>query len=662
MVDLSLLIHKAYNYSSRLATEHRNHSWKRPIMLRTGNRRTRNSALAGLLAVMLFVFPSIVAAEPVAGTFQASGTTALDGPHNLAWDTVGASLRPQDGREGTAEVQLEQARVQWVNLPRIVTLVHGPGASEYSHSTNGDLEVVHDQVVTGRLVVALDAGNEEVRLLPQGNALRIPTTATLATIHPAGSTLLPPPNSTAEGRANVLGTDIRFPPPHTHALAHDASLEQTRMDLFVPAGTIWLPGEDAPREAGRNLNASRSLIDPTTGSGRYVYDNWVLLVTSGRTDVTSDGLDWHLAATRVQGTLDGTARWQGIVGAVAVNGTRTADDPETLEVQGDLRISSNLRSAPIRWNLGGEAVRVGLDNEPFWQSTATVAGLGALTALGLLAIALRGMATVVLGRSTPGLLKASLDSPSRRRILQAIHAHQPVRPADLPRLTGMTRSTLRYHLRVLDAHDVLQAHVPAGESRRVATLMLNSGSHAFHTTGTATLVEDVPGTVRADEALGTAHGHPLRRALCDALLEHGPGDFQTLRDRLRAAGVEADLQQRTASYHLIKLCKAGAIASKWMDGRKVNEANLDPTAVRAEQYRRYLHQQGALDLVQALTSQSMPRDDVLHHLQQRHHSRRTASRVLADLVAVAILEPTSSNRYRLSPPLRTVAPTLRNHT
>ncbi len=593
----------------------------------------------------------------------------MRGPHDLSWETVGASLRPRDGGYGTIALHLEGSRIQWINQPHIITMARGPGVDMGIIAGYGEPDVARDRAWTGNLLIELDRDHEELRVLPQDHRLRIQSTQDWTTIASAASTITPPPNATIQGLGYALDTDIRFPKPHTHARVHDATITNARANILVPAGTVWFPGAEQPLEAGRSLNLSQSIIDPITGTGRYVYNNWMLLVTGGQTDIATTGIGWNLATTQVRGGLDGTARWQGIVGAVAINGTRTTQDPETLEIEGALQIHSKLQAQKTHWSVQGQAVRVELNNEPFWQSPTAIVGLGLLaTALALLGSGiLRGLTTFVLGRSTPTIARAELDSPGRRRILQAIHEHQPVRPADLSRITGLPRGTLRYHLRVLDAFEVLQTHIPPGASARSATLMLNSGSHTFLTAGIASLLSGAPDTetdsVRADEALSVAHGHPLRRALYEALRDDGPADFQELRKRLRDRGTEPDLQQGKAGYHLGKLCAAGAAVHKWLDGCKVYEANLDPTAVKAEQYRRYLGQQGALALIQQCSSGTLARSHILDQLQQHHRNRRKARAILRELVAVAILEPTAApNQYRLTPPLQAIAPTLKEST
>lgn len=397
-------------------------------------------------------------------------------------------------------------------------------------------------------------------------------------------------------------------------------------------GTSWA--------TGRWLNASRSAIDPVTGSGRYVFDN-VVVVAEGRGGqiVWEAPGGWAFALTRLSGGLAGDAAWTGVDATVRAAGRPLPADIELFHLRGDLELEATFGEA-AHWTVAGEATFVAVDG----RLTAAAGAAAVAGGLGLAALAWmlwsRGGLAFLLGRTGARLAKADpLASPGRRRVLAAIHGLQPASRSVLQEATGLSRTAVAYHLRILVAYEILQVapgRPGADAGDRAATYVLNSGSMSFH------LADGLPAGTEAggdgvlvSQALAAANSHPVRRRLYAMLLAMGRADFPTLASAWEAQG-HGPLPQSSATHHLQMLVRAGAVGVARQGHRKVYTPSVDPDQVRVEQYRRFLRQARGLDVVRALGRQGpLEERDLLSLVDDRRP--REARRRIGRLAELGIL-------------------------
>lgn len=602
----------------------------------------------------------------VEGGITVRGTAALLG--DLSLSLAGPALVADADEVRKRGLLLEGAQTaRLVNAPLEVFVVRGPTGGLVNASRAAAQHVVTQTDVQG-IVSFISAGEGPAlyRVLgPLGRELTLQVEEANAVHLTAPALLDRRPNGGFLGHApKVDGQPIGSSAPVMMGQAPGITswhLEDGYAAVLFDGEFRVGSGAAAPVwKTGRFLNESASTFDPVTGTGRYVYDHLVLLVESPDGRVQTPG-GWGLAATRLQGHLDGEAAWAGVDAKLTADGEPLPYDPELLLLRGRLALEANVQGSEVSWFVEGPVEFLAADGVP-WIERGPGAALAATT---LLALALslftdlgRSLLTFVVGSHTPKLLKAKpLGNDLRRQMLRVIHEQQPIRQTDLVTATGASKTTVAYHLRILLAHDLLQTELDRGVGQRNTTFMLNSNSMHFITAGVADFLGATPTAqartapnVVASRALAAVNSNPLRRAMFDALREHGPMDFAALRDRLVASGAVEKLPQSSASHHLQQLVTAGALAESRVDRRKIYAANVDPSMVRAEQYRRFLEQEDALELVESLVEGGpATREELRARLVGAGLSDRQAARHCSrarHLAGMHILDVGEDGRYR----------------
>lgn len=604
-----------------------------------------------MLLALALLSPTVLGQTAVQDDFSSSGSTHFAGQLDLRWDVAVVSLPAVGERE--VHLNVTGAEVSLVNVPvqRIDVVVPGVDRSRFTRSEPE--EVGRLGTYNGIVHVSLDPRDGDARLVCPGTFWPLRLEGGEAVVEPAGTLINNDASSRYRTARTVHGIQATPAAPHNVATVDGPALQDVGgCDLVVTGGTVLLPGEDRPRPLPYELNETRSRYDATTGTGSYVYDNWFLVLRVAAGTLEAPG-PWTLAARSVEGSVEGLVALHGPTGPVWLNETR--HDPSVLQMEGTFAVSGALSGEQTHWRITGDAEGFYVDMEPVWvREHAAVVTVGAVGALAALLLGLRGLGTFLLGRAMPaGLRVQPLRSKNRRRVLEAVHRRQPVRLPDLQDATGLSRGALRYHLRILVASHILQSHVP--DSRRNVTYMLNSGSLMFPAPPPASQRPraDDPGADSMAATLSVGTSHPVRREVLGFLGSCGPADADSLRGHLASLGRAP--ARSTVSYHLNLLEEAGLVQVRQVHRRKVYRLAVEPQAVQAEQYARFLRQERALPLVALLAQKGrVTADEACASLRGAGMAGSPAARLVDRLLGLAVLE-SDGGMLRLAPPIVPIA-------
>ncbi|MEA3144343.1 MAG: Helix-turn-helix domain [Thermoplasmata archaeon] len=609
-----------------------------------------------LVALGALLLVPAAAASPVEGRLESTGPTRILGDNSFVLDAT--ALLFERGA-GDASFRLDAAQAT-ASLVLVQTTQVRTAVGLASDPIRGPERVVARQELSGALLMegTPDSPGTTTRVLARGEPLALGVDGSRDLRVGVAGGLSPAGHDASFGSSpTLLGQTTR--PDEAGAFAEGLPATLTWTQGFVAlseGGRVRLP-DGATWSTGRAFNQTASLVDPATGTGRYVYDNRILVV-QGRgamLALADPAAGWTAAATGLAGTLDGDIAWTGVQADVWSDGRRLPADPQLFQLRGELTLAARFADAD-GWELSGTAHFVNVDGfqVPAGATAATAAGAGLLAAL-LLAFTEpgRGLLAFTLGRHAPRLVKsAPLRSPARRRILDAIHLQQPVRVTELRRTTGLSKTALAYHLRVLLAYEVIQQS--RGPTGRNTAFMLNSGSLVFRVFG-QDVGDGQPDSegVLASTALAAVNGHPIRRSLHAILQERGPLDFSGLNEGRSARG-EPALVQSSATHHLQLLERAGAIVGRRQGKRKVYSVVVDAGDARVEQYRRFLLQVRAIDLVRSLARGPATEQQLL-----AAGAQPGAKGTLDRLAALGLVEYDPPQRsYQLAEFLRPLVPRL----
>jgi len=609
-------------------------------------------AILPLLALQLLLPSAAAASSHFDAVFASTGTTSLEGSSLAASASALSMMGP-----GTVTLEGEFHDVHMVNAPVEVIRINAPVGQPFSSSSQQPEEIGPELHLGQDLVLHFGVGDETRLLVTSGLEVlaKSPTSISFEGhgAHMAAGTML-------SAVLHVNGQPTA-PAPGYQLLQASTAMQATGQARLLVAGATVTSGLSS-FATGHRLNASRSAIDPVTGSGRYVYDNWILQATTDDIAIDPNGPAVQIASLAASGEWRGTGFWHGVEGHGRYANSTLPDRQETLEVNGALAWHATPADGHEAWSISGEALYVNINTRGVGSAPATLGiAAGGVAALGALALGFRSLCTFILGRSTPKLLKARpLKSKARRQILLAIHAQQPVTLPELVRLTGTSRGALRYHLRILAGSDILQSVVPNGESGRNEAYMLNSSSLMFKTQGIATFLDQPKRELVAGRVLAHVNSSTVRKAVHDFLLRHGPAGYAAIRDHLVSQRLVASWPASTASYQLGELERAGAISSRWANRRKLYAANIDPSASRIQQYRNYFQGQGLLWLLEAFGENARLGFSVIvtkAAAQKPPLGRREILRRLQELVGLAVLQHDAlDDSYLLEGHLQHVVP------
>jgi DNA-binding transcriptional ArsR family regulator len=595
---------------------------------------------------MALVSPLAAAdAAAVEGHLASTGPTRILGDNALRLEA--AALLLQDGPDQSAFGMGAEAAEGTLILVQTQQM-RLPGA--WTDPVRGDEHLLDHGDFNGLLTFRAPAGLTKpvVRILATGEPLGLDLSASHDVAIGSVGPLDPADRDTSlASSATLLGQSTRPSDEGSYVTGLPTHLQWTQPFVaFLSGGVVSLP-DGTTWTSGRFLNESASAIDPATGTGRYVYDHYIVAVTGRGASLalSGDPLPWTAPSSALAGALDGDVSWTGVDADVRSGGERLPSDPELFQLRGHLDLVASFAEVDD-WQVSGQATFINVDGESFPVAVgATAAGAGVVAGLLLfLSEPGRGLLAFLLGRHTPRLVKAApLGNPSRQRILKVIHTQQPVRITELRAATGLTKTALSYHLRILLAYEVIQR--TKGDTGRNTAFMLNSGSLAFRVFGDT----DEPAVhdegFLASEALAAVNSHPVRRSMHEIVQEHGPLDFEGInRERVRRG--EEPLAQSSATHHLQILERAQALQARRDGRRKLYTAAIDAREARVEQYRRFLGQVRGTAIVHALGQGPATAEDVLARMPA---AGRTERRTLERLRALGLVEFDPSRRtYELA--------------
>jgi DNA-binding transcriptional ArsR family regulator len=315
----------------------------------------------------------------------------------------------------------------------------------------------------------------------------------------------------------------------------------------------------------------------------------------------------HLAAA-FSGHVDGDVVWTRVASNLDLDGKRIEPENDILHVEGTLATEGRATEAGIEWRITGTVERLSIDTALVWAAVGVGSATALLAALGqYLLHAVRAFATLVLGRNAPrGLKMAPLASAARVRILRTIHVLQAPNLTDLARQTGLSRGTLRYHLRILLANEILQVH-RALDRPKLAVYSLNSSSLDIPLHGGSD-TRDVDDPTRprptAADALAAILTHSIRRRAFE-ILEEKPLTMSELRTQLCLLGPGRPALS-SVKEHLKHLVACGAVRRGGPSKRPTYQTTLDLDETFAHQYRRFLAQTGLLETFSSIVTRSTP--------------------------------------------------------
>jgi DNA-binding transcriptional ArsR family regulator len=582
---------------------------------------------------------------PVEGHLTATGSVTLLGDNGFEAAVAGLVL--QEGSLPAMEQAAFQHAGGYAKLVNVPTTYTQTPAGRVFPEEDPPQSTLWQGELPGFAFDGTAAQASRVRLLGEGSGLAFDLAPATRIVATPGSPLPTELDDRAFGdRASVDGHATR-PDGGAASLTGLDSLAlawEGPFALLVEGGDVVLP-DGRVLATGSWRNETASAVDPVMGYGRVVIDNHVLVVTGrdGSVAWPSQPEGWALAADGLQGELDGDVAWTGVAGQVLADGRPLPTDPDLLHMRGRLQLEAVFGEGSA-WKVSGQAHFVAVDGGADQVAVAAaVAGLGlAALLLALLTEPGRHGLAFLVGRAGRLVHAEPLRSAPRRRVLAAIHASQPVRVRELQDATGLSRATVDYHLRVLLAYDVVQERSGTGERNR--TYMLNSGSMMF-ATGPAEGADapddgDAASNLAAD-ILAVANSHPLRRRLYELARDHGPLDFEAMR---QLGGPDlAGLAQSTATHHLKALVAAGALAATSQGKRRLYAAAVRDDDIRLEQYRRLLGQLRAVDLVRRIAAGQRPPE-----------GDRAATRLLRRLDDLGLVRR-ERGAYVLAPTLGSVA-------
>jgi DNA-binding MarR family transcriptional regulator len=158
-----------------------------------------------------------------------------------------------------------------------------------------------------------------------------------------------------------------------------------------------------------------------------------------------------------------------------------------------------------------------------------------------------------------------LDHDSRRELFEAIHARPGVSRSRLGEATGLSLSTIRYHVEVLESVGMVESHTVLGRVR-----IAEVGVPRAHVDMQAALTDDGTAPILAAVA---AHETPSQSTLVDAV-GRAPSTVSYHVDRLVAADLlERERTGRRAVVRLTDRARSVPITTALSDA----DATVDPT-------------------------------------------------------------------------------------
>lgn len=321
----------------------------------------------------------------------------------------------------------------------------------------------------------------------------------------------------------------------------------------------WQTGHTSPAQLG---------VFGSAPPNRYHY--LVIHANEGLLDFGLDSSSWVSRVRGLSATIEGDALWQGVNGEIQFGDNQTTHRGEAFQAIGAMDIRMDwpyggtggaLRGpyANCTWTIAGQATFVAVDTQAVVGQRAeliVVSVLSIAVVLYLLSPWGKAPLLALFGRrlAPQDRPRALLENPTRRMILRALFDGLPQTAADLAASIGKSRSTVRFHVKILAAQGLLAEVRPHG--RRKTAYVLGKEKQE-----------------RPTLLLHTTYANPARRALFEVVEELGPMDFAAIQAALGTGRWQSiSLSRSAASRHLAALVAAGALTQQWVARRKVYAA------------------------------------------------------------------------------------------
>lgn len=413
--------------------------------------------------------------------------------------------------------------------------------------------------------------------------------------------------------------------------------------LFGHALEVHPSSESMDWPVGRILNETRTTVDPASESGRIVWDTWIVHIACMNARSAFNGSPpVQFLATGINGRIDGDFVWRGVEARAEIARLPFDEENHILQALGYLSFQADLREDKVHWQVNGTIDALVADTVPVNLPPTAVVGSAAafLIALGLFWESIRGALTFVLGRATPTLVKANVfGNDTRRGIIRALQEAPVATVGDLMEATAKSRASVRYNLRILTAHAVLQAH-RSSILPKLEVYSLNSDSLRVSLTGEEPPTAAANEKVVLAEALAVIFTNEIRQSIFQFLEENPGRNRREIGDHLTTT-LERQIPSSTLHDHIQLLLESGAVTRCPTRSREAFKARFTIQTVQEEQLKRFLEATGMMDaLRQAISPETI------------HKRRRPRAKPLRRLEAMGLVETAPGGHYRAPAVLR----------
>lgn len=393
-----------------------------------------------------------------------TGHVGLSG--NLAGYANVAAIQHEASRDGghaSMVLHVQDARLRVLNAPQAYSRMDGAGPANHDVRHPLPIEVMEDRAFTGSLTAETVQDHAVLRLLgpADGQTFRIPLR-----LDGFGNLSSDLPNwddhanfyPVVEGR--TLGNVDASLGGLTSQNATGGPFQASAVALAFGA-KVSLDDASGHREIQTGESPRYGRMDPTGLLDADRLERVFVLLTASDMQIqlsSASSQGWHYDVRSMQGHLDGTAAFQAGTTSTSIDRRLLQDHLGLLEVSGALDLLAVYEEGGSRWDLAGQASAVSTNGQVVFstQSNAVVAVAGALGLTGLLVALLR------YGRDFLALAgfcrEVDVMSSTRQKLIQCLAIHPGATVMGLARMTGLQRSTVRFHVRVLTRVGLIVSH------------------------------------------------------------------------------------------------------------------------------------------------------------------------------------------------------------
>jgi DNA-binding transcriptional ArsR family regulator len=333
-------------------------------------------------------------------------------------------------------------------------------------------------------------------------------------------------------RTLTLFESTPWPPPWDVAPAHRGAHGPNRaieagsgtarirgdLTIYLEDAAVTLPN-GSRLHVGPRYAANHTLATPAGADSTHAIQTWALLRLTAATFETGAS-QARLLCHGLAARLDGSVHAYGARGRVEVHGRAVDFERRVLTLVGNLTWTETPTPQGVEAHASGTIRSANLDfgTSLHHDRTPDLARVGLWTA----AAAVLGAAAWCLKALLAGFTRldehAVLGLPSRRQVLDAVRARPNVRLGELSRLTGLGRSEVLYHARILERQGLLRSHKVRARRCFVAreTVAIHGAASTTPTTDVVARVDPIVGEVVRRVPESGIRLSVLLRAVADA--------------------------------------------------------------------------------------------------------------------------------------------------